>query len=116
MNQLELWIGLVNLKPLHEASWDSNVDLIPGAKDRIVGAWTNIVTWAVNVEGFRQKTEIIAAELKMYVLDIEKAEPLSERRKNWSLTEEIDDMIQRAEFNPDAIVYGTFYTYSSEDA
>jgi hypothetical protein len=32
------------------------------------------------------------------------------------MTEEIDDMVQRAESNPDAIIYGTFFTYPFDEA
>jgi len=52
----------------------------------------------------------------MYVADVEEAEPLTQRTKNWTLTEEIEDMVFRAESNPNAIVYGTFHTYPFDQA
>jgi len=75
------------------------------------GAFTNIVTWAKDPEGFRRKAEVIAATISMYVADVEGAEPLSQRAEKRTMTEEIEDMVLRAELNPDAIVYGTFLTY-----
>ena|SRR2546427_12264005 len=104
MQQPELWIGLVELRPLNRQAYGA------------AGAFTNIVTWASDVEGFRKKVEIIAATMDMYVADVEGAEPLTQRTKNWTLTEEIEDMVLRAESNPNAIVYGTFYRYPFDQA
>jgi hypothetical protein len=80
------------------------------------GAFTNIVTWAHNIEEFRAKSEIIAATLDMYVMDVEDAEPLSQRTAKRQLTDEIADMVCRAESNSNAIIYGTFYTYPFDEA
>ncbi len=104
MQQPELWIGLVELKPL-----DRNVY---GA----AGAFTNIVTWASDVAGFRNKAETLATTIDMYVAGIDGAGPLAYRTAVGSLTEEIDDMVLRAEVNPNAIVYGTFHRYPFDEA
>jgi hypothetical protein len=48
-----------------------------------------------------------AATRDMFVADLEGAEPVAERVKRWGITKETDDVIQRAEGNPNAIVYGT---------
>jgi hypothetical protein len=101
---MELWIGLVELKPLDRQAYGA------------AGAFTNIVTWASDAESFRRKAETIAATLDMYVMDVEGAEPVAERAEQWSMTEEIDDMLSRAQCNPDAIVYGTFHRYPSDGA
>ena len=101
---LELWIGLVELRPFDAKAYGA------------AGAYTNIVTWACDVPTFRQKADEIARTLKMFVAEIENAEPLAERRKVWNLTEEVDDMVSRAEFNPDAIVFGTFYVFPFHEA
>jgi hypothetical protein len=104
MQPPELWIGLVEVKPLNREAYGA------------AGAFTNIVTWACDVKEFRKKADVIAAELDMYILDVEGAEPLSERVKNCELTDEIDDMVHRAESNPNAIVYGAFHTYPFNEA
>jgi hypothetical protein len=49
MQQLELWLGLVELKPLDRKAYGA------------AGAFTNIVTWANDLEGFRRKADVIAA-------------------------------------------------------
>src|SRR5258708_5746547 len=84
MQQPELWIGLVEVKPLDRKAYGA------------AGAFTNIVTWACDIEEFRKKTETIAATLDMFVVDVEGAAPLTERIKAWSLPEEIEDMVLRA--------------------
>jgi hypothetical protein len=104
MRQVELWIGLVELKPLNRQAYGA------------AGAFTNIVTWANDPEGFRRKAEVIAATINMYVADVEGAEPLAQRAETRIMTEEIDDMVLRAESNPDAIVYGTFHRYRFDEA
>jgi hypothetical protein len=102
--QTELWIGLVELKPLDRQAYGA------------AGAFTNIVTWANDETGFRRKAEMIAAALEMFVLEVEGAEPLAERTQKWGMTDEIDEMVLRAECNPDAIVYGTFHRYPFDQA
>lgn len=104
MQQPALWIGLVEVKPLDRKAYGA------------AGAFTNIVTWACDIEGFRKKGETIAATLDMFVANIEGAEPLAERIKVSALNEEIGDMVLRAESNPNAIVNGTFHCYPFDEA
>src|SRR5882724_4759078 len=104
MSKLELWLGLVELKPIDRKAYGA------------AGAYTNIVTWASNAQGFREKVEIIAAEIGMYVGEIEDVESVASRSQKSTLTEMIEDMVKRAEPNPDAIIYGTFHTYPFDPA
>ena len=104
MKQAELWIGVVELRPLKKGTVD------------YAGAYTNVVTWANDTKCFRRKAEEVAASLDMFVADFHWAEPLAERRKCWSLTEEIDELEIRAESNPNAILFGTFHTYPVDEA
>ncbi|HKR94646.1 MAG TPA: hypothetical protein VJW55_04770 [Candidatus Angelobacter sp.] len=100
----QLWIGLVHLRPRKK-----------GNKD-FAGAYTNIITWACDSASFQTKAETIAATMDLYVVEIEDEEPLVERTSDSTLSEELEDMRARAEFNPNAIVYGTFHQYSHDDA
>lgn len=102
--EMELWIGLVELKPLNRQAYGA------------AGAFTNIVTGACDLDGFRKKTEIIAAKLNMYVAAVEEVESLAQRIKTSGLTEEIEDMVLRAELNPNAVIYGTFHRYPFDEA
>ena len=102
--QPELWIGLVHVKPLDRKAYGA------------AGAFTNIVTWACDAEGFRRKAETIAVTLEMYVVDVEEAEPLIKRTSDWLLTEEIDELVARAGSDANAIEYGTFHNYPFDEA
>lgn len=98
----ELWSALVQLKPLK------------GDEYGMSGAFTNIVTWARNAEEFRAKADTIAATLNMYVVEVEEAAPVGDYSDGWH--EEFEDMVRRAESNPNAIIYGTFHRYPHEEA
>ena len=54
--------------------------------------------------------------MDLYVVEIEEEEPVSERLKRFSFSEELEDIVRRAESNPNATIYGTFHTYPFEDA
>ena len=49
----ELWIGLVEMKPLDREKYDA------------AGAFTNIITWACSAVEFRQKAETIARGIEL---------------------------------------------------
>ncbi|HZU26197.1 MAG TPA: hypothetical protein VFA04_11780 [Bryobacteraceae bacterium] len=100
----ELWIGLVEMKPLDRKAYGA------------AGAFTNIVTWAADPEQFRHKAEVLAGTLDMYVFGVEGAEPLADRAARSTLADEIEDMMIRAEGNPNAIIYGTFHRYPHDEA
>jgi hypothetical protein len=99
-----LWIGVVEMKPLNRAAYGAT------------GAFTNIITWACDMESFRVKAEALAATVDQCVIGVEEAEPLSERRQKFSLSEELEELALRAEANPNAILFGTFHTYPFEEA
>jgi len=101
---LELWIGLVELRPFDKKAYGA------------AGSFTNIITWASNVAEFRQKAEIIAATMNLFVVDVEDAQPYLKRAQAHEVTEEIEEMASRAEGNPNAIVYGIFYLYPRDEA
>jgi hypothetical protein len=103
----QLWIGLVELRPLHP----DNEHL-----DSAKGAFTNIVTWAANLDQYRQNVEYIAGTLGLFVAEIEDAEPVEARREKATLGEELEEIVLRAEGNPNAIIYGTFYTFNADTA
>ena len=65
MRPTELWIGLVELKPLNREAYGA------------AGAFTNLMMWARDLEEFQANAEAIAGTLDMYVMDVEDAEPLA---------------------------------------
>jgi hypothetical protein len=95
----ELWVGLVEFKPLNKKNFGA------------AGVFTNLVTWTRNSAEFRKKAETIASTMGLYVAAIEDAEPWAQRIQRHSVSEELEDMVLRAETNPNAIIYGTFHRY-----
>jgi len=112
MEKRELWIGLVHLKPVIPGDWTA---FERGEKWHDAGAYSNIITWASNAEGFRAHADKVASDYRLYVVDIEGEEPLS-RRDRTALGEELQEIAERAETNPNAIIFGTFHMYPHEDA
>jgi hypothetical protein len=100
----ELWIGLVEMRPLDRKAYGA------------AGAFVDIVTWARNPTEFRSKAETIAATLDLYVVGVETEQPLSARLAKASPSEELEDMISRAEGNPNAIIWGTFHRWNFDTA
>jgi hypothetical protein len=50
---VELWVGLVELRPCDKKAYG------------VAGSFTNIITWAPNIAEFRQKAETIAATMEL---------------------------------------------------
>jgi hypothetical protein len=103
----ELWIGLVNVKPLPQA---------PGALNGAAGAFVNIITWATDLATFKAKAETVAATYDVYVVEIENAESVSLRKSKFTVDDEIEELILQAEGNEDYILCGTFHEYPHETA
>jgi|SRR5215472_3194199 len=103
----QLWIGLVEVRPLQ------GCDALEDAK----GAFVNIVTWAANATELKQKATLVFEKLHLFVAGIENAEPVEERReREGDFEDTIEDIISRAEGNPNAIIYSTFHLYKRDDA
>lgn len=102
--QPELWIGLVEMRPLDRKAYGA------------AGAFVDILTWARNPTEFKSKAETIAATLDLYVVGVGKEQPLAARLANALPSEELEDMISRAEGNPNAIIWGTFHTWNFDTA
>ena len=100
--QPELWIGLVEARPHDRRAYGD------------AGAFTYIITWARNATEFRKKADRIVATLNLYVVGVEGEEQLVRWLEKRSPSGEIEDMIQRAEVNPNAIVWGTFHRYRAD--
>ena len=103
----QLWIGLVEVRPLE------GCDVLQDAK----GAFVNMVTWAANATELKQKATLVFGELHLFVAAIENAELVEERReREGDFEDTIEDIISRAEGNPNAIIYSTFHFYKRDDA
>jgi hypothetical protein len=68
----ELWSGIVELKPLNRQEYGA------------AGAFTNVFTWARDTQEFRVKADIIAATLRMCVVQVENVAPVGDVSDSWS--------------------------------
>ena len=75
-----------------------------------------MVTWASDIDEFKSNAELVLGQLGLSIIDIENPEPVSIRRQKADFDDEIEDMVSRAEDNPNAIIYGTFHTWTRDDA
>jgi len=102
----QLWIGLVEVRALRRS------EVLGDGK----GAFVNLVTWAADADQFKSNAELVLGNLGLFIVNIENPEPVSARRKTAEFEEEVEDMIARAQDNPDAIIYGTFHTWKRDTA
>jgi hypothetical protein len=106
----QLWIGTVEVRPLSGRS-----EVLGDMK----GAFVNVVTWAADAEQYRRNVELVVGGLGgLFVSDVLNPGPVeaSRARSGSGFDEEIEDLIARAQANPDAIIYGTFHTFEKDDA
>lgn len=103
-----LWIGGVEVRPLQRDNF-----VLGDTK----GAFVNIVTWARNAEEYKKNAELVIVEMGLFISEVVRSEPAEIRkRREGQFDEEIEDIISRAQDNPNAIIYGTFHTFENDDA
>ena len=95
--QLEIWIGTIEISNFE---WEK-----PGVRKN---AFTVVTTWASNIEQFEQKCVVMLESYGWTLLGVEKA---NRAPVEGEFSEEVADMLERTRTNPNAIIYGTFYTY-----
>jgi hypothetical protein len=109
-NAKQLWIGMVEVRALSGQS-----EILDGGR----GAFVNIVTWALDAEEYRRNAELVISDLgDLFVSEVVNPEPVGTRsaRMGAEFSEEVEDMISRAQGNPKAIIYGTFYSFKRDNA
>ncbi len=94
----QLWIGVVE------------VLLEPAALDGDTRAFTNVVTWANNTSDYVDSVTRVFAGYGWSVLGTENERPVDIET---DYTDEIAEIIERAEANPNACIFATFYSYKS---
>lgn len=105
----QLWIGMVEVRSL------SGKNEILG---EMKGAFVNIVTWAADAEQYRHNAELVIGGLGgLFVCDVLNPEPVEDRRTRAGsgFEENSEELILRAESNPDAILYGSFHLFERDD-
>jgi hypothetical protein len=93
----EIWIGTI------EISWSDEK-----APTVFRPAFTVVTTWATSSEEYREKCVRMLQSYGWTLLDVERANPVQEGSE---FSEEVEDMLERTRTNPNAIIYGTFYSY-----
>jgi len=94
---LEVWIGTIE------------ISYFEGEKPEIrKNAFTVVTTLASNTEEFTQKCKRMLESYGWHLLGVERANPVSALH---DFSEEVTDMLEKTTSNPNAIIYGTFYTY-----
>jgi|ERR1035437_3456439 hypothetical protein len=71
-------------------------------------AFTNVVTWGDNSEDAVERVRLCSAKYKWTVIGVEKTKPVDQDK---DYGDDLSDLIEQATDNPDAILYGTFYSY-----
>lgn len=97
--QPAIWIGTVEIS-------FTDPEGATGAKPK--PAFTVVTTWASSSDEYRQKCERMLQSYGWNLLGVDNAGPESER---CDFSEEVEDMLERTRNNPNAIIYGTFYSY-----
>lgn len=92
-----IWVGTIEISYLdHEES------------DKRKNAFTVVTTWACNPEEFAAKCKRMLESYGWTLLGVEKSNPASPAH---DYSDEVADMLERTRVNPNAIIYGTFYSY-----
>ena len=102
----QLWIGKIEVRPMKGS-------LVLGDS---VGAFVNLVTWSHDPDEYRRNADLVLGELGLFIVEVENPEPVSIRKQKAVLDEGVMDMIDRAEGNPKAIIYGTFHKWDRDTA
>jgi hypothetical protein len=97
VTQHVIWIGTI------EISWSDEKK-----PDVFRPAFTGVTTWAVDPAEFRDKCTRMLESYGWKLPRVQRANPVPEQGE---FSEEVEDMLERTRANPDAIIYGTFYSY-----
>lgn len=97
MTHSDIWIGTV------EISWANE-----NSPNVFQPAFTVVTTWASNAEEFREKCLRMLESYGWKLIDVERANPVPD---DGEFSKEVEDMLERTRSNPNAITYGTFYSY-----
>jgi hypothetical protein len=92
-----IWVGTI------EVSYSDQEN--PSKREN---AFTVVTTWADSMEEFRQKCEMMVGNYGWKLLGVAEANPVLE---NAEYSERVTDQLERTRVNPNAIIYGTFFTY-----
>jgi hypothetical protein len=102
----QVWIGLVGVRKL------AGCQIL----DETKGAFVNVLTVALSAQEFELKVQHWANELRLFVDEIEDAEPFEERIAKHEVTDELKELSDEAENRPNEVLFGAFHRYLHDDA
>jgi hypothetical protein len=92
--------------------WTDRVEVLtPPTEFGDTKAFTNIVTWASNAQGFRDQVASVFEEYGWSLIGVEECNPVTAYEQ---LGEEISAVVERARDTPKACIYTTFHYYPSK--
>ncbi len=98
-----MWIGMVEVNcPPHN-------DILDGAR----GAYVNIVAPATSEKDFHHQVEKAVKSLDLTLVNIDDAEPLSQRMTGYQIDEELEKIVKEAT-EQNSLRFGTFHTFVDE--
>jgi hypothetical protein len=71
-------------------------------------AFTVVTTWACSHEEFREKCVRMLESYGWHLLGVDRANPVSDGA---TLSEQVEDMVERTRNNPTAVILGTLHSY-----
>jgi hypothetical protein len=74
-------------------------------------AYTNFVTWGEDADDALAKIRDCCEEYEWHLLGSENIHPVEDGK---DYGESLNDVIDRAEGNPKAVIFGTFFTYPAQ--
>ncbi|MGO9844407.1 MAG: hypothetical protein ACLPZF_24905 [Candidatus Acidiferrales bacterium] len=95
--QQKIWAGTIEI-----SYFDRDKPTIPK------NSFTVVTTWAGSADEFTQKCQKMLESHGWNLLGVEEASPVGIVKV---YSEEVSEMLERTRLNPNAILYGTFYTY-----
>lgn len=99
-------MGMVGVRPFDRNS------VVGEAK----GAFVWAVTWASDADEYKRSVDSLFRGLGLFITEVESLEPVSTRLEREELSEELDDLVEKAQDNPDAVIYGTFHQWLRDDS
>jgi hypothetical protein len=78
------------------------------------GAFVVVTTWARDSQEYKAKVEEAMNSYGLFVAGVEDSAPFASRTER-EFDDEVVDLISRISSNPDAVLYGTFQTYSADN-
>jgi hypothetical protein len=85
------------------------ISVLPGdLKNGRTLAFTNVITWGETSEEAIEKVRKVSAEYRWIVIGIEDASPVDHDKV---YGDDLNDLIDQASTNANAVLFGTFHTY-----